>query len=107
MLLITTISQAGGGKGESKTRQHKLPINGIFSGLGESIASATFSGSQLPSTIKVRVTEDDGPTSKDDGVCNISYRGPFSTSPMVLKCIREGNNGLVDSYIMNVKIFVL
>lgn len=68
------------------------------------IADKASTGNTLPASIKVRAIEDDGPTSADDGVCNLTVTAPFSTSAIVVRCEREENDGLATLSIISVRI---
>lgn len=102
--LITTVSESGNGQNEVFVAPVDVLSNANFGGNGQLLVDKTFSGSQLPTSIKVRVIEDDGPSSKDDGVCNIKISTTFTTTPITLSCTREANDGLGDLNIVNVRI---
>ena len=105
--LKTTITESGNGQIQTSTQTfNTLPENKMFPGLGVLVASATFSGTKLPTTMKVRMIESDaGTTSKDDGICYMEVTPPFfSFTPTTIKCIREGDDGLSQLYVVTARI---
>lgn len=102
--LRTTITEFGNGNFQSSTQNfNTLRKSRVFVGLGIRIASATFSGTFLPSTMRVRVIESDGGPG-DDGVCFLEISSRFSFIPTTVRCIREGDNGLTDRWTITARV---
>lgn len=102
--MVTRIEESGNGQFGSATVTNTVPVNSVFFGLGQQIADETFNGDTLPTSIKVRVFEDDNDPSKNDGVCVLTITAPFSTSPITVKCEREEIDGLAIFNIISVRV---
>lgn len=98
--LATYVKEFGNGQGQSFQSLKTLPKNKEFSGKGKNLGVADFGG-PIPTSIGVRVTEDDGTgTGNDDGVCELSIATRFSKTPVTVTCVRSGDNGLKKEYVI-------
>lgn len=101
--LVIDIRESGNSQSETFRTEANVDVGGNLPGMGEKIASTVFSGPAT--TMSIRVIEDDGPDSNDDGVCNVSVTvSAFTMDPIILKCVREENNGLEITYIINIVV---
>ena len=102
--LVTEITESGNSQHHSKTEASSVPTSFVFTGLGQKIAHAEFTGGSLPETINVVIYEDDGKSGKNDGICTLFISSNFSATPTTVRCVREENDGRATSSEMNVVI---
>lgn len=101
----TEIEESGNGQSEAHKETRRLREETNFRRkFGVRIATATFSGPMLPSNMKVRVFEE-GSSGRDDGVCLIDVNASFSSRPVSIKCTREANNGLAQTWVITAIIY--
>lgn len=104
--LVTVIREYGEKQMESFFSRKNVPTNQSYPGKGLLLAEATFSG-YIPKSIEVKVVEDDGPESKDDGICLLTVETQFTQTPIVVQCVRQERNGLKKDFVIAVSIQVV
>lgn len=99
---VTVLRESGRGQASTSIDRKSVPGGRDFLGTGFLIADRTFSG--LPSTMEITVYENDGGSSRNDGVCRQEVTAQFGRTPTVVRCLRELHDGRLIRHIILIVI---